>query len=48
MRNPLLYIFVIGSLLRVAGRLLKVRLELPDWSANEAYLTKLQAWRRQR
>jgi hypothetical protein len=28
------------------SKLLKRRLDLPDWSADEAYLTKLRAWRR--
>jgi hypothetical protein len=39
---------IAGLLVGPARRLLKRRLRLPDWSADEAYLTKLRAWRRAR
>jgi hypothetical protein len=45
MRDPILVIPLIGMLLRFVGGLIKRRIELPGWSADEAYMTKLQAWR---
>jgi hypothetical protein len=42
----LLILALVCEPLRFLARLLKRRLEIPAWSADEAYLTKLRAWRR--
>jgi hypothetical protein len=44
--NLLLLIGLAGSLLRLLTVPLVRRSGLPAWSADEAYLSKLRAWRR--